>query len=62
MYNLLLYSRDDVAYLQHINEVEILKAIKLFAAHNEYWRCLIYEYSSNADDDDRFYKILEFWK
>ena len=61
MFNLLLFSKNEVAYLEHINEVEIIKAIKLFASHNDSWKCVIYEYSKFADEDDKYFEVLHFW-
>ena len=61
MYNLLLYSKSEVVYLERINEVEIIKAIKLFASRNSDYKAVLYEYSHFADDEDKYYEILRFW-
>lgn len=61
MYNLLIYSKNEVVFLEHIKEIEVLKALKLFAARNDSWRCVLYEYSHLADDEDKYFEVLRFW-
>lgn len=62
MYNLLMFSKTEVKYLEKISAKDVIKAIKLFCERNRDADVHLYEYSCFADNEDDYYRVLHLFR
>ena len=60
-YKLLMFAKEDCIILDKINAEEVIKSLKLFKSKNIYFTFKLYEYSANADYEDFYFEVLDFW-